>query len=233
MPNRDMRLILFDIDGTLIRSSGAGRATIAYAMEKVFGTAGSLESYPFAGKTDSRIIRDLLEEAGVPASDIDNEIETVYDLMALKGRSLFVQNGIRACPGVPELLAALRSNGEVLLGLLTGNISQTAPLKLAAAGIDPAGFQVGAYGSDANERNDLPEIAWERAAGITGQGFDGRHTVIVGDTPADITCAKASGSMSVAVATGHHSADILAKLRPDFLFENLRDTENVLEILLP
>jgi phosphoglycolate phosphatase len=159
-----MRLILFDIDGTLIRSSGAGRATIAFALEKVFGTAGSLDTYPFAGKTDSQIISDLLGEAGVPASEIENKIEAIYELMAQKGQSLFAQDGIGACPGVPELLTALRSKCDVFLGLLTGNISQTAPLKLAAAGIDPAYFIVGAFGSDADERNDLPEIAWERAA---------------------------------------------------------------------
>jgi phosphoglycolate phosphatase-like HAD superfamily hydrolase len=228
-----MRLILFDIDGTLIRSSGAGRATIAFAMEKVFGTSGSLESYPFSGKTDSQIITDLLGSAGIPAGEIENKIEAVYELMASKGQTLFVQDGIRACPGVPELLAALRSNSKVLLGLLTGNISQTAPLKLAAAGIDPAHFPVGAYGSDAKHRNDLPGIAWERAARITGHEFDGKQTVVVGDTPADITCAKESNSTSVAVATGHYSVGSLEEFQPDFLFENLRDTENVLEILLP
>lgn len=228
-----MRLILFDVDGTLVRSSGAGRATIAYAMQELFGTTGSLGSYPFSGKTDSRIIRDVLGEAGILASEIDGKIESLYELMAVKGRKLFVENGIRACPGVPDLLSALKSSGEVLLGLLTGNVSHTAPLKLAAAGIDPGDFPVGAYGSDASERNALPKIAWERAAGITGQCFDGRQTVIVGDTPADITCARSSGSTSVAVATGHHPADVLEEVGPDYLFENLRDTENVLEILLP
>jgi phosphoglycolate phosphatase len=228
-----MRLILFDIDGTLIRSSGAGRATIAFALEKVFGTAGSLDTYPFAGKTDSQIISDLLGEAGVPASEIENKIEAIYELMAQKGQSLFAQDGIRACPGVPELLTALRSKCDVFLGLLTGNISQTAPLKLAAAGIDPAYFIVGAFGSDADERNDLPEIAWERAARLTGRRFDGSNTVIVGDTPADIVCARVNGSTSVAVATGHHPAEVLEEFLPDFLVESLRDTENVLEILLP
>lgn len=228
-----MRLILFDIDGTLIRSSGAGRAAMAYAMQELFGTAGSLESYPFAGKTDSRIIRDLLGEAGIPQSEIESKLESLYDLMAQKGRTLFVEDGIRACPGVPELLSALKASGNVLLGLLTGNVIQTAPLKLAAAGIDPGDFLVGAYGSDASDRNELPEIAWDRAVQVTGHGFDGGKTVIVGDTPADIVCAKASGSTSVAVATGHHSTEDLRDLEPDFLFESLRDTKNVLEILLP
>lgn len=228
-----MRLILFDIDGTLINSSGAGRATIAYAMKEVFGTAGSLESYPFSGKTDLQIISDVLGEAGVPAGEIKEKIEVLYEVMALEGRSLFTDDGIRACPGVPELLSALRSNRAVMLGLLTGNVSQTAPLKLAAAGIDPNDFKVGAFGSDAKERNDLPRIAWQRAEQATGRGFDGAHTVILGDTPADIACAKVSGSKSVAVATGHHTVAELQKHAPDFLFENLRDTEDVLKILLP
>jgi phosphoglycolate phosphatase len=228
-----MRLILFDIDGTLIHSSGVGRAAMASAMQELFGTTGSLESYPFSGKTDSRIIRDLLVEAGIPESEVDNKLESLYELMAQKGRTLFVKNGIKPCPGVPELLAALKSSSSVFIGLLTGNVSQTAPLKLAAAGIDPGDFLVGAYGSDASERNELPEIAWDRAAGITGHNFDGGKTVIVGDTPADIVCAKESGSTSVAVATGHHSTEDLKELEPDFLFESLRDTENVLEILLP
>mgnify|MGYP002713221448 CR=1 FL=1 len=226
------KLLLFDIDGTLIRSNGAGRLTLAYALDKLFGTVGPLESYNMSGKTDPRIITDLLTAAGVSPKEIKKQLPAVYELMAEHGQKIFQEKGMSACVGVPELLMKLTRHEDVLLGLLTGNSQLTAPLKLSAAGIDPLQFKVGAYGSDAMDRNELPTIGMSRASQLTGEQFNGNNTIIIGDTPADILCARAGKATAVAVASGWHAAATLADYRPDHLFENLGETETVLQALL-
>jgi phosphoglycolate phosphatase-like HAD superfamily hydrolase len=227
-----MKLLLFDIDGTLIRSQGAGRETLAYALEQVFGATGPLADYHMSGKTDPRIVMDLMTAVGFSAAEITVKLPQVYEHMATKGREIFPQRDMHACPGVPELLTALKAHESVVLGLLTGNAQLTAPMKLNAAGIDPAQFKVGVYGSDALDRNLLPAIGIERANQLTRHEFSGYNTVIIGDTPADILCARAGKVTAVAVASGWHSAATLAQYQPDHLFENLTDTQTVLEVLL-
>ena len=223
------KLLLFDIDGTLIRSNGAGRLTLAYALEKLYGSSGPLDSYNMSGKTDPRIITDLLTAMNVPAKEIKQHLPAIYELMAEHGQKIFWEKEMLPCPGIPELLQQLVQREDVLLGLLTGNSQITAPLKLSAAGIDPLQFKVGAYGSDALGRNELPAIGMARANQLTGVGFDGNNTIIIGDTPADILCARAGKATAVAVASGWHAASTLEEYHPDFLFENLADTETVLE----
>lgn len=227
-----MKLLLFDIDGTLIRSRGAGRETLVYALEQVFGTAGPLEEYSLDGKTDPRIILDLLTAVGFSADEVTPKLPQIYELMARKGQEIFGQRDMHPCPGVPALLARLQARDDVILGLLTGNAYLTAPLKLAAAGIQPDIFKVGAYGSDALDRNQLPAIGINRANQLTGHNFTGYNTAIIGDTPADVLCARAGRATAVAVASGWHSLTTLAKYRPDHLFENLLETDIVLEALL-
>ncbi|MFW5942310.1 MAG: HAD family hydrolase [Chloroflexota bacterium] len=227
-----MRLILFDIDGTLIRSNRAGRATLTYALESLFGTAGPIDSYQMAGKTDPLIITELLQAAGHDVRSVEEQLEQVYELMAERGQILFPQKGIRPCPGVPELLQALQQRDGVVLGLVTGNNHLTAPLKLSAAGIDPGIFAAGAYGSDDSDRNLLPALAMRRAGERIGYRFSGNSTVVIGDTPADILCANASQATAVAVATGSHAANTLAQYNPDYVLDNMMDTKTVLEILV-
>lgn len=227
-----MRLLLFDVDGTLIHSNRAGRAALVYALEEIFGTAGPADSYQMAGKTDPLIITELLQAAGIPPAEVEPKLERVYELMARRGQTLFWERGIKPCAGVPALLDALQRRDDVLLGLVTGNARVTAPLKLAAAGLDPAQFRVGAFGSDDRDRNRLPALAMRRAAELSGRSVNGADTVVVGDTPADVLSARAGGARAVAVATGGHSADTLAQYNPDHLLENLADTETVLRILL-
>ncbi len=226
------KLLLFDIDGTLIRSNGAGRLTLAYALEKLFGTIGPLESYNMSGKTDPRIITDLLTAIGISPAEIKKQLPAIYELMAEHAQKVFREKELTACVGVPELLARLAGQEDVLLGLLTGNSQLTAPLKLSAAGIDPLQFKVGAYGSDALDRNELPAIGIARANQLTGAYFNGNNTVIIGDTPADILCARAGKATAVAVASGWHAAATLADYQPDHLFDNLGDTDRVLQVLL-
>lgn len=226
------KLILFDIDGTLIRSNGVGRLAMIAALEEVFGTAGPVDDYQMGGKVDHRIITDLMTSAGFTPEEIKAKINLVCDHMAVKALAIFPGKEMSVCTGVKPLLQALSQREDALLGLLTGNICRTAPIKLAAAGLNPLQFRVGAYGCDALDRNALPAIAMQRAGEMSGDAFAGHNTVIIGDTPADILCARAGQAMAVAVASGWHSMSTLSQYQPDFLFANLSDTTAVVEALL-
>ncbi len=227
------KLILFDIDGTLIRSHGGGRQALKESLLELFGTAGPIDDYSMSGKVDARIVTDLLTAAGIPTQAFTPKLPDVYKRMAEKGVVIFWEKRMSACSGIPSLLEAIKQQSQqCVLGLLTGNSAATAPLKLSAAGIMPTQFVVGAYGSDALDRNHLPEIAMARATDLTNIDFDGSNTVIIGDTPADILCARAGKATAVAVATGWHSSKTLAAYQPDHLLENLADTEAVLDMLL-
>ncbi len=227
-----MRLLLFDVDGTLIRSNQAGRMALGAALEDLFGTTGPLQTYRMGGKTDARIITELMIAAGIPQGEIRARLPQVYALMAEHAKRIYPERGIEPCSGVEALLAELRKREDVLIGLVTGNSYSTAPLKLLAAGIDLAQFRVGAYGSDDMDRNCLPALAIQRAVELTGQPLTGDNAVIIGDTPADVLCARAGKATAVAVASGWHAGDTLADYHPDFLFEDLSDTEAVLSALL-
>lgn len=227
-----MRLLLFDIDGTLIRSNQAGRLALGAALQELFGTTGPLESYRMGGKTDARIVTDLLTAAGVPAREIERKLPQVFTAMAEHARRVYPEKGITACAGAEALLLELRRRDDVLLGLLTGNSYSTAPLKLLAAGIDVAQFRVGAFGSDDLDRNRLPALAIQRATQLTGLPWQGDNVVIIGDTPADVLCARAGKARAIAVATGWHAAGTLAQYHPDFLFDDLSDLGALLPALL-
>jgi phosphoglycolate phosphatase-like HAD superfamily hydrolase len=227
-----MRLILFDVDGTLVTSSRIGRAALDRALQEVFGTVGALATYEFAGKTDRGIIHDLMTAAGYAPAEIVRRHAAMDERMAAAGRVLFTGETLQACPGVPELLAVLRRRENVTLALLTGNLEATTPLKLAAAGIDPRLFVAGAYGSESRERNELLSIAVRRVAEATGLNFSGEDIIVVGDTPADIQCARAGGCLALAVATGPYRVEVLARHEPDFLHEDLSRTDAVLNDLL-
>lgn len=227
-----MNLLLFDIDSTLIHPNGAGKAALIWALERVFGTAGPINHYNMGGKTDPLIITDLMTAAGFAPADIAARLPLVFKATVEAGRQQFPQANICPCPGVLPLLAALGQEPDVLLGLVTGNTHEVAPLKLEAAGIDPAQFPIGAYGSDHADRNLLPRLALERAMAYTGRNTPPTRIVVIGDTPADILCARASQAVAVAVATGTYSWEALAEHRPDHLLPSLTNTQAVLNLLL-
>ena len=227
-----MRLLLFDIDGTLVHSDRIGRTAMARALGDVFGHRGAIDTVPFGGKTDRGLVHELMLAEGWSAADIEARLPAFYERMAAAGRELFVSPHIRPCPGVLPLLAALAGRDDVVPALLTGNIHLTAPLKLAAAGIDPGLFRFGAYGSDSVARDDLFGIALERAAAHLGLRLAPRDVMIVGDTPGDVKCARAGGGSVLAVATGPYPAAVLSDCRPDHLFGDLTDTDAVLRALL-
>jgi phosphoglycolate phosphatase-like HAD superfamily hydrolase len=226
------RLLLFDIDGTLLHANGTGREMLGGSLRAVYGTAGPIDTYEFGGRTDRRMVLDLLQAEGWETTAVEERLPLLYDEMVRRGEALFVRGRLAPCPGVVALLDRLHADPDVLLGLLTGNIAPTATLKLRAAGLQPERFRVGAYGSDSVERDDLLPIAWQRAGALTGITYQAVDTVVIGDTPADIRCAQAGAARSVAVATGWYRRDRLAQCGPDHLLDDLSDIERVVEMLL-
>lgn len=198
------KLILFDVDGTLLWSDGAGRAAIHQALVDEIGSEEPFADFPFAGKTDSAITRELLRAANHPKAESDEYVKCVCDkYVELLERELQSPGrNVRVYPGVHELLEILAARRDAVVGLLTGNVEMGAILKLKAAGIDPRQFRVAAYGSDAFSRDALPPIAVSRAGAVLGRIPRGSDVVIIGDTPADMTCGKGIGARAIGVATG-------------------------------
>jgi len=218
-----VRLVLFDIDGTLLTASGAGRRALDQALRDVYGTAGPIDAYDFRGGTDPQIIRDLLRHAGMGDETIAAREDAVYRRYeVLLEAEIGDGREVSLYPGVRELVEALAARDDVVVGLLTGNIEAGARIKLRPTGLWPH-FRVGAYGSDDADRTRLPRVAADRAEQLVGRVFRGPDTVIIGDTPRDIGCARAFGARAIAVATGWHSVEDLAAHRPDHVFVDFSD----------
>jgi phosphoglycolate phosphatase-like HAD superfamily hydrolase len=227
-----MRLVLFDVDGTLLSASGAGRRALSQALSAVYGFAGPIETYDFRGKTDPQIVFDLMTAAGLTPERIALHLERCFTVYS-EALKLEIQNGSRVTlmPGVAELVRRLSEHDEVVVGLLTGNVEAGARIKLEPTGLLPR-FRVGAYGSDHADRTELPAIAAGRAEELLGCRIRPGQVMVIGDTPLDIQCARAFGARAVAVATGHHSLEELAAHGPDALFPNLSDVAAVMAALL-
>jgi phosphoglycolate phosphatase-like HAD superfamily hydrolase len=227
------KLILFDVDGTLLWSDGAGRAAIRQALIDEMGTAGPIDDFAFAGKTDPQIVRELLTAAAHPDADSNGYAERVCQRYAeiLEVELRDPQRSLRVFQGVRDLLAQLHTRDDGVVGLLTGNIEVGARLKLTAAGIDPDQFQIGAYGSDAMERAALPLIAAQRAVPLFGHVPRGEEVVILGDTPSDVTCGRDIGARPIAVATGPFSREELEAFEPYAVFQDFTDTTAVIEAI--
>jgi phosphoglycolate phosphatase-like HAD superfamily hydrolase len=194
----------------------------------VYGTAGPIETYDFRGGTDPQIVRDLLTLAGVEDRAIAaGEAELYRRYEALLDAEVGDGRGVTLYPGVRELVEALHDRADAVVGLLTGNIEAGARIKLRSTGLRPR-FRLGAYGSDDADRTRLPRVAAGRARALVGRPFAGADTVIIGDTPRDIGCARAFGARAIAVATGWHTADALAVHRPDHVFTDFSDQEPAL-----
>jgi phosphoglycolate phosphatase-like HAD superfamily hydrolase len=227
----DVRLVLFDIDGTLISSKGVGRRAIARALRQVYGTCGGLEAYDLRGRTDLRIVTDVLAAAGVSAAAIESGLETCFAVYARElGELIGTGECVQLLPGMEAVIRGLRTRDDVVLGLLTGNIAAGAELKLRPTGLWPC-FRVGAFGSDHIDRRQLPAVARARLAQDMGRDVPFARTTIIGDTPHDIDCARACGAVAVAVATGFYSRAELAVHGPDLLFDDFSDAEGVVAAL--
>jgi phosphoglycolate phosphatase len=228
-----VKLVLFDIDGTLLWTDGAGRRSMEQALTAVFGTPGD-PSYRYDGKTDQQIVRDQMRWAGVEedgiAAGMDEVLDRYVDLLEVELER--TPDAARLCNGVPELLDALEAHEDATLGLLTGNIERGARRKLRAVGIDFGRFRVNAFGCDHAERPQLPAVAQQRARDVLGVEMRGDRMVIIGDTPADIHCGRELGVRAIGVATGRYAVEELASHSPAAVFPTLEDTEAVVDAIL-
>jgi phosphoglycolate phosphatase-like HAD superfamily hydrolase len=223
------RLILFDIDGTML-AGGPAKDAFEAAMVETYGTMGDVGNVSFGGKTDPQIARELLTGAGFDHRTVD---EGLPDLWARYLENL--ENGLgerpmRVLAGVRELLDALVALEDVAVGLVTGNIIDGARLKLGSAGLWER-FAIGGYGSDSEERDHLPGIALDRARNHWRAVLAAEQAVIVGDTPRDVKCARAGGTRVLAVATGRFSAAELAATGADHVVEDFTATDRVVGLL--
>ena len=203
-----MRLILFDIDGTLLECGPQVRPILAEILTGVFGTAGNVETYDFAGRTDPGIVLDLLTEAGIPEEEILARLPEAKRRYAERLERGLDRERMRLLPGVLEVLEDLSRREDVALGLLTGNWEPGARTKLSRFDLNRF-FDFGAFGCDGVNRSDLPPVALDRAERRLGRRFRPEETLIVGDTLHDVACARAHGIPVLAVATGRTPAETL------------------------
>jgi phosphoglycolate phosphatase-like HAD superfamily hydrolase len=228
-----MKVALFDIDGTLLWTKGAGRRAMERALAANIGTSGPAD-HRYDGKTDRQIVREAMRHEGFADSEVDARMERV---MANYFAELMVElerddHGVELLPGVLELLDALEKRDDVVLGLLTGNVVHGAERKLRCVGIEFARFPVGAFGSDGEHRHDLPAIARDRASAHIGRPVRGDACVIIGDTPSDIACGRGIGARAIAVATGHYDVASLEACNPHAVFPDLTDTMAIVRAIV-
>jgi phosphoglycolate phosphatase len=227
-----MKLVLFDIDGTILAGGGAGKRAVTRALVDVFGTAGPTD-HRFDGKTDPQIVRELMRLEGHEDPHIDERMPRLLECyLEYLHDELQRPPHARLLPGVRELLDALEARADVLLGLLTGNLAAGARAKLAAVGLDPDRFRVGAYGSDHETRGELPAVAQRRARNDLGFDIPGRDVVVIGDTPNDVQCGRSIGARAIGVATGNYTVEQLLAHDPAAVFADLRDTAAVVDAIV-
>jgi len=229
------KLVLFDIDGTILWTDGAGRRAIHRALLAEMGTAGPVENFRFDGKTDPQIVRELLTLAGHPLAGSEPHISSVcqrYVELLREELAASEPSRLRIFPGIEAVMERLEARGDVLLGLLTGNVVEGASLKLTACGLAPSRFPVGAFGSDAADRAMLPPIAAQRAAALMGRMPSGHDVVIIGDTPSDVTCGSAIGARAIGVATGFYKRQDLEHAGAYAAFDSFAAPEPVLRAIL-
>ena len=228
--DRPERLILFDIDGTLVRG-GPAREAFGIALEASFGTKGAIDGHDFSGKTDPQIARELLLGGGLKPEEVEQGLARLWARYLAELEARLALAPMQVIPGVGRLLAALEEVPRAALGLVTGNIASGAQLKLGSAGLAKY-FRVGGFGSDDEVRNRLPGIAIGRAGEAWGQEFRRTEVWVIGDTPLDVECGRHAGVRTLAVATGRHRLEELEACRPDAVVEDLSDTDGALLTLL-
>jgi phosphoglycolate phosphatase len=225
------RLLLFDIDGTLLSAGRVFRRALADALVATFGTTGPIDTFEFSGRTDPEIVRGLMRGGGLGDVEIDRRLAEAlarYESNLLPELST---QSVLAKPGVLALVARLATQPQLTLGLLTGNVERCARAKLAPLDLNRH-FPFGAYGSDHEDRHALPAIAVERAHAATGRRFAGKRIVVVGDSIHDVRCGRHLNVRAVAVASGSTSRERLSAESPDALLDDFSDAEAALAALL-
>ncbi len=234
MGQKDLRrLVLFDIDGTILWTDGAGRRSIHAALREVFGGIGP-QDYWFDGKTDRQIVRELMRHDGHSDELIEARMDALFThyLRHLERELEAGAQAARVLPGIPDLIDTLAGRDDIVLGLLTGNLEAGARAKLRAVGVDFARFRINAFGSDHESRSELPGIAQRRARELLGLDVPGSSVVVIGDTPADIECGRGIGARAIGVATGRFSIAELLTHPPAAVFADLADTAAVVDAIV-
>lgn len=230
------KLVLFDIDGTLLNSGKAPRQAIGKALEIVFGSRGALDGWRLAGKTDRQIIYEVMTEAGFDGETVMARMGEVAGSYVRIIREGLKPEDIRLMPGVLPLLGELRSAQGAVLGLLTGNLQESARIKLANANLlnffMQDGELLGGFGSDAIQRREVAEIAIERAQLATGFPYREKEIVVVGDSIHDVQCARHLNVKTIAVATGGSSMEELLEEQPDYVFQDFTDYREAAQSIL-
>lgn len=222
-------LILFDIDGTLIKfKSGTAGKIFSGIMEDIFNVKIDKNKLPdFAGQTDLRILKEICKINNIPFESVEAQIDLVWKKMLNSFSKYCTEDYILLLEGVPELLKILYEAQNITLGLLTGNFRENAYQKLKTYNLHKF-FSFGAFGSDDEDRKKLPPLAIERANSFfKGNSFSPENTLIVGDAPRDIECGKANNIKVAAVATGNFKLIELEKYNPELLFQDFQDYETV------
>jgi phosphoglycolate phosphatase len=222
------RLLLFDIDGTLVSTGGAGVRALKLVIEKRYGVHDDLHDVEIAGRTDSGIAASILKKYG--ASETNGKVGDFLDeYVGFLEQTVSTTDG-QILPGMSEILNRMKARPDRVLGLLTGNVKRGAELKLQHYGLWDF-FEFGAFADDHHDRNQLGEFARTRAQEKHGHDFDSAQIDVIGDTGHDVACGKAFGARTVAIATGSWSREQLAAHKPDFLFDDLANVGEVMRVL--
>jgi phosphoglycolate phosphatase len=200
------------------------------ATIETYGTAGLMDSIPFQGKTDMLILYESLKPDGFSEDQIKSRIKILKKNYFSILQRLIQQNTVDIMPGIPDVLEALSPMENVALGLLTGNFSDGARIKLSSVNLFEY-FDIGVFGDDTDRRNDMPEIARRRINRYHNTTINFSDIFIIGDTQFDIECAQKSGAQSIAVGTGWTEEEDLLSCNPDFYFKDLRDTRTVIDTI--
>jgi len=216
------RIALFDIDGTILTTQGRAVKAMMAAMMDVYGVQPENDGFLMDGKTEFRIVHELLKDAGLARAEVEARLPRFWDRYALALQKCIHSHAIHVYPGVGELIERLRSRGDVGMGLLTGNCPQAARIKLEAAGLQDA-FGFGAFGDRHEAREDLAGLALVAARKRFGAAIKPHAVSVLGDTPNDVRCARPLGLRAIAIATGQYDRSALAEHDPDYLFDDLTD----------
>jgi phosphoglycolate phosphatase-like HAD superfamily hydrolase len=229
-----LKIVLFDIDGTLMTTGGGARHVFSRALTEAAGRPVHADGYAFSGRTDPQIARDILSMNSLEGEELERAVPQAVRLyLEYFEQVLPTLPKARLMPGVKELLEALRVRPDAHVGLLTGNVEAGARLKLGHFGIEHYfDFSVSCFGSDHEDRYQLPALALERARRALGPGISGNQIVLVGDSEHDVLCGRSIGARCVAVSTGVTPAEKLLSLAPHVHLRDLSDMQGAVTAIL-
>ena len=225
-----IKAVLFDIDGTILNCNKAGRSALIKATVDTFGTVGKMEAVDFQGKTDPSILIESLSIMGFSDKDIADKSHMLKEKYFHYLEESIHKYEVIVYPGIKDILLKLSDREDIILGLLTGNFTESAKIKLSSHDLNRF-FKFGAFGDDAPIRNLLPEVAQKKISELYNLQIDFKDTIIIGDTIYDVRCAKYAGAVSIAVGTGWGEPETLKKENPDYYFDNLSDIDEFMKIL--